>query len=453
MKKVDLAIIGGGAGGLSLAAGAAQLGAKVVLVENHKMGGDCLNYGCVPSKALLAQAKHHHQTQHPLDFAKVMQHVHDTIAHIAVHDSVERFTKLGVDVIQATGQFVGPRTLQAGEETIQAKRFVIATGSSPSIPPIEGLPDIPFYTNETIFALTKLPKKLIVIGGGPIGCELAQAFAMLGSEVTLLARSHILPKEDDDCVAILREQFQRLPITLAENTAIQGCVKKRTNIDITYQQDGKDHTVTGTHVLIATGRSPNVDTLNLPAAEVRFSQCGIEVNDRLQTSNKHIFAIGDVIGQQQFTHMANYHAGILVRNLLFRQRAKIDQSAVPWVTYTDPEIAHVGATTNTGMVTEWPFAENDRARTDQMTTGKIKVATDKKGRILGVTIIGAHAGELLLPWIMTIREGKTLRSFTDTIVPYPTLSEISKRAAGAFYTPKLFAPGTKRLVRWLLKLP
>lgn len=466
----DIAIIGGGAGGLSLAAGASQLGANVVLVESGKMGGDCLNYGCVPSKSLLAAAKafYHVKTAQyfgaqtdslTLDFSKVMQHIHQVIATIAKHDSVERFESLGVKVIQASAKFIDDKTLQAADTTIKAKRFVIATGSLPFVPPIPGLEQAHYETNETIFNLKKQPKHLIVIGGGPIGCELAQAFAMLGSQVTILESFKILPKDDTDCVAIVREQFESMDINIQENIKVQHIAQQpEGDILVTIENEGKTEQLIGTHLLISTGRRVNVQGLDLEKANVVYSPKGIDVDARLRSSNKKIYAIGDVVGSFQFTHIANYHAGIVLKNILFRLPAKVDYRAVPWVTYTEPEIAHVGLTfaeaqkrTDT-LITEWPFEENDRAQTEHETKGKIKVITDNKAKILGVTIVGAKAGELILPWTIAIREKKTLRSFTDTIVPYPTLSEVSKRAASKFYTPKLFSNRTRWLVRLLLKL-
>lgn len=466
----DLAIIGGGSGGLSLAAGSAQLGLNVVLVESGKMGGDCLNYGCVPSKSLLAAAKtyYHLKQAHQfgihakaisIDFKEVMQHVHQVIDHIAVHDSVERFESLGVEVIKATGTFLNPNTLQAGDALIRAKRFVIATGSSAFIPPIPGLDTVPYLTNESIFNLEKQPDHLIVIGGGPIGCELAQAFAMLGSQVTVLESFSILPKDDVDCVDVVRDEMEAMHIGLYEHVKIKQ-INDDANKKITvlFEDQGDSFEITGSHLLIATGRQANINNLDLDKAGIRYTQKGVAVNASLQTSNKKIYALGDVVGPYQFTHMASYQAGIVLRHIAFKLPAKVNYHAIPWVTYTEPELAHVGMLSTEALkradtrITEWPFADNDRAQTERTLKGKIKIITDKKARILGVTIVGSHAGELILPWVMAIREKKTLRSFTDVIAPYPTLSEISKRVAGEFYKPKLFSDTTKWLVRWLQKL-
>lgn len=468
--QCDIAIIGGGAGGLSLAAGASQLGAKVVLVESGKMGGDCLNYGCVPSKSLLSAAKAFYQvkssqyfgvqiTSMTLDFAKVMQHVHEVIATIAKNDSVERFESLGVRVIQAHAKFIDTKTVEAGDVTIRAKRFVIATGSSAFVPPIPGLDKVPYETNESIFNIKEQPEHLIVIGGGPIGCELAQAFAMLGTKVTLLEVFNILPKDDVDCVAIVREQLEKMQIAIYERIKVQQITKEiEGGITVSIEKEGATQVIQGSHLLVATGRRANVQGLDLDNANVAYSPKGIEVDAHLKSSNKNVYAIGDVAGSFQFTHIANYHAGIVLRNILFRMRAKVDYRAVPWVTYTEPEMAHVGITAEeakehpNSQVVEWSFQENDRAQAEHKTVGKIKVITDRKARILGVTIVGPHSGELILPWIIAIRQKQTLRNFTDTIVPYPTLSEISKRAASEFYIPRLFSDKTRWLIRMLLKL-
>lgn len=466
----DLAIIGGGAGGLSLASGCSQLGLKVVLVESGKMGGDCLNYGCIPSKSLLAAAKTFYYAKHAthfgvhteaikVNFQQVMQHVHQIIDNISEHDSVQRFESLGVQVIKQVGKFLTPDTLQAGDSIIKAKRFVIATGSSPFIPPIPGLDTVSYFTNETIFDLKEQPEHLIVIGGGPIGCELAQAFAMLGSKVTLLEGLNLLPKDDPDCVAVLRTQMKSMNILIYEQIEItQINSHPDAGISVCFEFQNTQFTITASHLLIATGRRANVTPLDLEKAGVKFTSKGVEVNKYLQTSNKKIYALGDVTGLYQFTHMASYHAGIVLRNIVFKLPSKVDYRAIPWVTYTDPELAHVGLGASDALkhpdsqIIEWPFVDNDRAQTEHTLNGKIKIITDNKARILGVTIVGPHAGELILPWVMAIREKKNLRSFTDVIVPYPTLSEISKRVAGNFYAPKLFSNKTRTLVRWLQKI-
>lgn len=465
--KADIGIIGGGAGGLSIAAVAAQAGAKVVLVEKGKMGGDCLNYGCVPSKSLLAIAKTAQtmrQADHfgiesvepKIDIKRVMQNVQSVVNTLSVHDSIERFEKLGVKVIQASGSFQDKKTLLAAGSALQARRFVIANGSSPAIPTIPGLENVRFYTNETIFTLTQSPSQLIVIGGGPIGCELAQAFLLLGVKVILVEGLTILPREEDDIVATLRETFLEQGLVLYEKSNVLKVMQSDGEIAIVVRQNDQVQTITGSHLLIATGRQPNVDNLNLEMAGVKYTRKGIEVDSQLRTTNPLVYAIGDVVGPYQFTHIANYHAGIVLRNILFKIPAKVNYAAVPWVTYTHPELAHVGMTTKEANEknikiknTDYPFAGNDRAQTEHDTVGKIKVMTDAHAKVLGVTILGPHAGELIVPWINLIQHKQSIRMMTDMIIPYPTLSEISKRVAGEYYSAKLFSPLTKWLVNSL----
>lgn len=464
--KCDLAIIGAGSGGLSVAAAAAMLGVKVALVESDKMGGDCLNYGCVPSKSLLAAAKAANAGKIAQRFGMpvmlpdikmttIMQRVHKVIAAIAPHDSVERFTKLGVKVFEASGKFIDHETLQAGDTTIRAKRFVIATGSSPAVPPIPGLHDVAYLTNETIFNLQETPAHLIVIGGGPIGCELAQAFLLLGVRVTMLEAFKIMPRDEQDLVALLRDHLIDQGLTLHEGVKVVSVASVKQHIEIVVEENGKQQTISGSHLLVAAGRRVNVDGLALEKAGVTYTPKGIQVDATLRTSNKRVYAIGDVAGGYQFTHIANYHAGIVIRNILFKLPAKVNYSAIPWVTYTDIELAHVGLSTEEAMredpaakVFSMDLAASDRAQAERELTGKIKIAVNKNGRVYGVSILAPHAGELLLPWIMIIREKKTLRSLTDCIVPYPTYSELSKRVAGEFYAPKLFSP----LVKWVVRL-
>ena len=469
--KVDLAIIGGGSGGLSVAAGAAQLGAKVVLIEKHKMGGDCLNYGCVPSKALIA-AGHAAQTvresgkfgvnghEPAIDFAKVHAHVHGVIGAIAPHDSVERFTELGVDVIQAAGVFISPTVLKAGDREIKARRFVVSTGSGAFIPPIPGLETVPYLTNETIFDLTEAPGHLIVIGGGPIGLELAQAHRRLGCEVTVLEALSILPKDDPDAVAVVRERMLAEGLSLIEGAKVEGVERDGNSITVLARTGNGERRITGTHLLIAAGRRPKVSGLGLEAAGIDYSNVGIKVDQRMRTSNKRVFAIGDVAGGHQFTHVAGYHAGIVVRNALFNIPAKADLRAVPWVTYSDPELAQVGLTETAAKTadasvraTSWSFEENDRAQAERATEGFVKVVTGKGGVVLGATIVGLHAGELILPWVLAVQKRLKVGDMTSMIAPYPTLSEASKRVAGAWYTPTLFSERTRRVVRFMQRLP
>jgi pyruvate/2-oxoglutarate dehydrogenase complex dihydrolipoamide dehydrogenase (E3) component len=465
--KTDLCVIGAGSGGLAVAAGAVQMGAEVVLIEQGKMGGDCLNYGCVPSKALIAAGKAAHTIRSAgrfgvnghepaIDFPAVHAHVHGVIAGIAPHDSQERFEGLGVQVIRAHARFTGPQEVEAGGARIRARRFVVATGSSPAVPPVPGLAEMPYLTNETVFDLTERPEHLIVIGGGPIGCELAQAHRRLGARVTLLERFSILPKDDPAAVEVVRHHLLAEGIDLREQVEITEVAREGNGIAVTLNEGEFRQRITGSHVLVAAGRRANVDDLGLEAAGIEHSARGIQIDDRLRTSNKRVFAIGDVAGGFQFTHMAAYHAGIVIRNALFKLPAKVDERAVPWVTYTAPELAHVGLTEimakDRGVALSpltWPFADNDRAQAERATAGFVKALVDRRGRIRGATIVGEHAGELIQPWALAVGQGLKIGALAQLIAPYPTLGEASKRAAGSFYTPTLFGPRTRKIVRFL----
>ncbi len=470
--KTDVCVIGAGSGGLSVAAGASQMGAKVVLIERAKMGGDCLNYGCVPSKALIA-AGHMAQSarrgrvfgvngQAPdVRFGEVHDHVHGVIATIAPHDSQERFEGLGVDVIRDTARFVDERTVEAGGKRIQARRFVVATGSRPAEPDIPGLARLPYLTNETIFDLTERPEHLIILGGGPIGCEMAQAHGRLGARVTVLQRDRIMPKDDPEAVEVVRKRFIEEGVDVRENVTVKAAAPCMNGIAVMVEDGGEEMRIEGSHLLVSAGRVASVDGLNLEAAGIAYTAKGIRVDSRLRTSNKRVFAIGDAAGGYQFTHMAAYHAGIVIRNALFHWPAQVKYHAVPWVTYTDPELAQVGLTEAQAVgkygsktrVTRWSFAENDRAQAERDTSGLIKVVTGPGARIVGATIVGPHAGEMITTWILAVNEGLKIGAIANLIVPYPTLGEVSKRAAGAYYTDTLFSSRTRRLVSLLQKLP
>jgi pyruvate/2-oxoglutarate dehydrogenase complex dihydrolipoamide dehydrogenase (E3) component len=470
---VDVCVIGAGSGGLSVAAGASQLGARTVLIERAEMGGDCLNTGCVPSKSLLA-AGHAAQVirtsarfgvniskgsaEPAIDFGKVHDHVHGVIGAIAPNDSVERFTGLGVQVIAAEAKFTGPREVEAGGTTIRAKRFVVATGSRAGVPPIDGLDTTPFLTNETVFERTAAPEHLVVIGGGPIGLEMAQAHRRLGARVTVLEIATILPKDDPELVDILRTKLRAEGIDIREGVTVVRTGRKGNGITVTLAEDGKESVIEGSDLLVAAGRIPNVDGLDLEKAGIAYTKAGITTDARLRTTNKRVYAVGDIAGGPQFTHIAGYHAGIAIRNLLFRLPAKADYSAMPWVTYTAPELAHVGLSEAAARakgeevtILRWPFAENDRAQAERETDGLIKAVTTKTGRILGATILGAHAGELILPWVLAVGQKMKIGTMAGVIAPYPTLSEVSKRAAGSYFMPKLFSERTRKIVRFLLK--
>jgi pyruvate/2-oxoglutarate dehydrogenase complex dihydrolipoamide dehydrogenase (E3) component len=463
----DICVIGAGSGGLSVAAAAAAFGVPVVLIEKGKMGGDCLNYGCVPSKALLAAAKHAVEPRRvspfgltlpraEIDFAKVSAHVRGVIAAIAPNDSRERFTGLGVHVIQGAACFTDATTVGVGNFAIKARRFVIATGSSAAVPPIPGLAETPFLTNETIFELKRCPMHLIIIGAGPIGLELAQAHHRLGAKVTVLEAATPLAKDDPECAAIVLEHLTREGIAIRSGVKVARVAHSGGKVQAVIEGPQGEETIEGSDLLIAAGRRANVEGLGLEAAGIKYEPRGIVVDKGLKTTNKKIYAIGDVAGGLQFTHAANHHAGIVIRNVLFRLPAKTNDELVPWVTFTDPELAHVGLTEGqarerhkTIRVLRWPYHENDRAQAERETDGHIKVITAKNGRILGATIVGAHAGELITTWTLALSRGLNIRAMTGIVVPYPTLSEIGKRAAITYFSPSLTNPKVRRLINFL----
>ncbi len=468
----DICVIGAGSGGLSVAAGASQMGARTVLIEKGLMGGDCLNFGCVPSKALLA-AGHAAQAQRDsgrfgvaatepaVDWAKVREHVRGVVAAIAPNDSVERFEGLGVTVLQGAARFTGPREVQVGDTVIRARYIVVATGSSPFIPPVPGLEDTPYFTNETIFDNDAPIGHLIVIGGGPIGLEMAQAHRRLGAKVTVIEMARALGKDDPEAAALVLDRLRGEGIDIRDRTELKSVEKTETGIRATVECEGRTETVEGSHLLIAVGRRANIAGLDLEKAGIETDRGAIKVDAHLKTANRRVFAIGDVRGGYQFTHMAGYDAGIVIRQALFKMVwAKVDHSAVPWVTYTDPELAQVGlteadaeATLGKGnyQILRWGFAENDRAQTERATDGFVKVITDRKGRALGCTLVGRHAGELILPWVMAVQQKQKMGQIASLIAPYPTLSEVTKRAAGSHFMPSLFSDKTRKVVRTLMR--
>jgi pyruvate/2-oxoglutarate dehydrogenase complex dihydrolipoamide dehydrogenase (E3) component len=440
----DLCVIGGGSAGLAVAAGAVQMGASVVLVERGKMGGDCLNYGCVPSKALLAAGKMAKLGSKAeafgvsyaaprIDGSQVRDHVRSVIAAIAPHDSVERFERLGCRVIQGEARFTAPDRMMADGVEIEARRFVLATGSTAAVPSIPGLASIPYLTNESIFDLDRRPERLVVIGAGPIGAELAQAHRHLGSDVVLVEMAALMGKDDPDLVDVVRRRLKADGIELLERTRVVRIVPTTAGANVVVDRGAGEVTIEATHVLVAAGRRPVLD--------------------------RRVYAIGDAAGGPQFTHVAGYHAGILIRNALFRLPAKVSYAALPWATFTDPELAQVGLTEAEAktagtpvQVLTWPFRDNDRAQTERTIDGQVKVVLGRRGRILGCGIVGPHAGELIQPWCLAIANGLKIGAMAGVVLPYPTLGEISKRAAGSYFTPTLYGDRVRRLVRFLLRL-
>jgi len=470
--KPDLCVIGAGSGGLSVASAAAQLGVDVVLIEKHLMGGDCLNTGCVPSKSLLAAGHAANAVSEAgrfgvkasppgADFAAVNAHVHDVIAGIALHDSVERFEELGVTVLQEAGRFTGPRELRAGDTLVRARRFVIATGSSPLVPPIPGIDRVSYLTNETVFDLKEAPARLIVIGGGPLGLEMAQAHRRLGCEVAVVEALDILNMDDPELVDVVRRGLAGEGVDIQEGAGVKSARKTSSGVAVTVEDrenGGAERTSEGSRILVATGRRANVQGLDLEKAGIAYSDKGIEVDARLRTTNPRVFAAGDVVGGYQFTHMASHHAVVVIKHALFRLPAKVATRAVPWVTYTDPELAQVGLTEAAARrkhgairVLRWPFAENDRARAERSVEGLVKVIASPRGKILGASILGAQAGELIQPWTLAIAQGIKISAMAGTIAPYPTRGEAGKRAAAGFYADKMSSRWTRGLVRLLLR--
>ena len=470
MERYNLVVVGAGSGGLVVAAGGAGLGARVALLEKHKMGGDCLNYGCVPSKALLKAAKVAQaaraagrfglrgiQDPGPQDLRAVMDYVRSRQAHIAPHDSVERFTGLGVEVIRSAGRIVSPHEVVAENgRRLHGRHIVLATGSRPFVPPIEGLAAAGYLTNETVFDLDTLPGRLAVIGGGPVGAELGQAFARLGSRVTIISSSaHILPREDEDVSAILAERLGGEGITIldsarAEAVGLRGDVKV---VSVTTAAGGRSLEVEADAILIAAGRAPNVESLGLEAVGVAMDGRFVKTDAMGRTSVPSIWAIGDVAGRYLFTHWAGYQARGIIRNTLFPGRSSIDDGNVPWTTFTDPEIAHVGLTEKEASrkgidhaVFKVPFDGNDRAVCDGEHAGYFaKAMAGRKGAILGATIVHPHAGDLLAEIVLARRKGLTLKDLSDTIHTYPTLSEIN-RSLGDAYRKTTLTPSTKKLL-------
>lgn len=468
--ETDVCVIGGGAGGLSFAAGAAQMGANVTLLEKNEMGGDCLNYGCIPSKALIAAARTAHtirsaerfglgSAEPKINLERVRDHIRGVVADIAPHDSQERFQELGVRVIRAHGRFTGPRSIAAGGYDIFAKRIIISTGSAPAIPNINGLDKVPFFTNETIFDNSEPFEHLLIIGGGPIGMELAQAHRRLGARVTVIEAFKVLANDDPDLAAVVIDRLTTEGIDVQERVLVKKIRAAANVISIEAERDGEKLNFEGSHLLLAVGRKPNTHDLNLEAAGIEAGPGGIPVNARMQTVNKRVYAIGDVAGGHKFTHIAGYHAAIAIRNILFRLPTKTDYTAVPWVTFTSPELAQVGLTEQSARkkfghikVLEARFSDNDRARTETETDGWLKVITTNRGVVVGASLVGERAGEIIQSWCLPISKKLKIKHMAGLVLPYPTLGEINKRAASSYYTPSLFGDRMKVIVRFLLSL-
>ncbi len=461
--KTDILVIGAGSGGLSVAAGASQMGADVILLEGHKMGGDCLNFGCVPSKALIASGKAAYAQAHTsalgvadvvpqVDYAAAKDHVHDVIAQIEPMDSQERFEGFGVKVIREYGSFVSPTQVKADDNLITARRVVIATGSSPMVPPIPGLDNVPYYTNETIFDLRDKPEHLLIIGGGPIGMEMAQAHIRLGCKVTVIEGLQALGNDDPEAAGIVLDSLRDEGVAIHEQAMV---AQIRANGDAVEVVTENGDIFSGSHLLLAAGRKANTDRLNLEAAGIEPTRTGIQVDETLRTTNRKVYAIGDVASGLQFTHVAGYHAGIIIRSALFGLPSKAKTAHIPWATYTDPELAQVGLTEAQARaqhgdrveIARFDYHHNDRAISERKTKGFIKVMV-LKGRPIGATIVGNQAGELINLWSLALANNLKMGQIAAMVSPYPTIGELNKRVAGAYFSPRLFENQmVKRVVR------
>ncbi|MCJ7615295.1 MAG: FAD-dependent oxidoreductase [Desulfobacterales bacterium] len=471
----DIGVIGGGAAGLTVAAGASQLGAKTLLIEKEKeLGGDCLHFGCVPSKTLIRTAHVYHQIRNsrhfglpgvelpPVDFKEVVKRIKSVISIIQKHDSVERFCQLGAKVEFGDPVFSDEYSIRLNGKTYSAKNWVIATGSSPSIPPFKGLDKTSYITNKEIFYLDHLPESMIILGAGPIAAEMAQAFCSLGTKVYVIQRSNqILSREDKDMADEVMNVLNSEGVVFYLNTSIVGINDdgKKKKVFIKKNSDGKTLTLSAETILVAMGREANLFDLSLENTGIDFSNKGIKVDNRLRSKQKHIYAAGDVTGTYQFTHAAGYEGGIVISNAIFHLPRKVDYTLMPWCTYTNPELASIGMNekqaSDAGIeYSVWTeaFKDNDRSLAEGEKIGKIKMILDQKEKPIGVQILGPHAGELLSEWVAVLNGKVKLSTLASSVHPYPTISEINKKVAGAFFSPKIFSEKVKKGLKFFFQL-
>ncbi len=473
METFDLVVIGGGAGGLVTASGAAQLGAKVALIERDRLGGECLWTGCVPSKALIEAGKTLRRIEGArekgfsfgkvkVNFANVMEGVHKTIMAIQPHDDPDRFRKMGIDVIEGTAKFTGHDRLEVNGRTLVASRFCIATGGDALVPPIEGIKGVPFLTHENFFDLRKQPEHLIIVGAGPIGCELGQAMNSLGSKVTLIeSLDCVLHNDDKELACMLHAFLEEEGINIHVGTRAMKAQKRDEQIRLTCKKGKEIFTVDGDALLLATGKRARTSGMGLDVAGVLTNRSGIQVDASLQTSNPRIYACGDVAGPYLFTHSAEYQAGIVISNALIPLlNRKVDYSVVPWVTYTEPELAHAGMSEDAARKTlgddkvsvfRYDVKENDRHIIEKAIRGRIKLITRSNGKIIGCDILGAHAGELIHEYALAIKKGLSVGAVSGLIHAYPTLSQANKRVSDRYFGEKFFKGKTPKMVRWWLE--
>jgi len=470
----DLAIIGGGAAGLTAASGAARLGAKTLLIEKEdRLGGDCLHYGCVPSKTLIHSARALHIIKNsqkyglpavepgPVDFSLVRQRILDVISVIQKHDSEERFCRLGAKVEFGSARFVDDHSVKINNQRVSAAKWLIAAGSSPAVPDLPGLDKTPCITNKEIFYLDRLPQSMIILGGGSVAVEMAQAFSRLGTKVSVVQRSEqILSREDEDMADELLDILKAEGIDFYLGSTVQEVREKGGQKEVVIKQStGAENKLSAECILVALGRTPNTDGLDLENAGVEFGSKGIGVDARLRTSRKHIFAAGDITGDYQFTHAAGYEGGIVLANAVFRLPRKVDYTFLPWCTYTDPELASLGMNEKRAALagvdyTVWTeeFAGNDRSLAMGNTSGKIKMILDSKEKIIGVQILGPGAGELINEWVAVLSGKVKLSTLASAVHPYPTLGEINKRVAGSYLAPKIFSKKIKKGLKFFFSL-
>lgn len=470
----DMGVIGGGAAGLTVTAGAARLGAKTLLVEKEEnLGGDCLHYGCVPSKTLIQTARVYHLLKQPekfglpkgeippVDFKNIAGRIRAVIKTIQEHDSEERFCGLGARVEFGSPVFVDDHSIELNGSRYSSKNWVIATGSSPDVPSIDGLESTPYLTNKDIFSLDHLPDSLIILGAGPVAVEMAQAFCRLGSEVHVIQRSgQILSREDRDMADALMHIMGSEGVDFHLNAAVQSVRDLGSETEVRFKTGkGEFIRLQAEKILIALGRKPNLSGLGLDDIGVESGRKGLRVDNRLRTTQKHIYAAGDVTGQYQFTHAAGYEGGIIISNALFHLPRKVDYTFLPWCTYSDPELASIGmnekraeeANIDYSLWTE-TFKDNDRSQAEGETEGMIKMILDEKEKPLGIQILGPHAGELLGEWVAVLNGRVKLSSLASAVHPYPTLGEINKGVAGAFFTPKLFSEKVQKGLKFFFHL-
>jgi pyruvate/2-oxoglutarate dehydrogenase complex dihydrolipoamide dehydrogenase (E3) component len=465
----DLCIIGAGPGGLSAAAKAASYGVSVVLIERGRMGGQSLNNGGIALKALLAAAKRYHEIKNARSFGvkaadfsvnhrEVAEYIESAVRAAAPNMSAERYNGLGVDIVKASARFTGPSTVVAGDYEIGARRFIIATGSAPLLPPVPGLDRVPFFTNETIFHHKHRIPHLLIVGGGPAALEFAQAYKRLGSDVTVVAAGSALPRDDPELCNYLLKCLKEEGVRVLENARIERIEPFGSNVQAVFAMLGKSYSIEGTHVLLAMGRAPNVADLNLEAAGIKFNERGILAGKGMRTTNKKVYAIGDVTGETELAHAAEHHAAVAIKDALFQLPARAGHETMPWVVFTDPEAAHVGMTEEAARlrhgrltILRWPYSENDRAQAERLTGGFVKVIASRQGKILGAGIVGAQAGELIQMWSLAMQKGIPLASMASIVSPYPTLAEMNKRAAESYLLPRAQGALTRRVIGLLAK--